>query len=69
MAKTLSSEILDPHAIRAEAYTSARLLIDGLDIPPNAALAATGSLARREMTSYSDLDMVLIHAPGEPVDD
>ena len=69
VAKTLSSEILDPHAIRAEAYTSARLLIDGLVIPPNAALAATGSLARREMTSYSDLDMVLIHAPGEPVDD
>ena len=61
--------ILDPQEIRAEAYSSARTLIDSLEIPANAALAATGSLARREMTSYSDLDMVLIHAPDEHIAD
>ena len=61
--------ILEPHKIRAEAYSSARALIDDLVIPPNAALAATGSLARQEMTSYSDLDMVLIHAPGQQLEE
>ena len=61
--------ILDPHTIRAEAYSSARGLIDDLVIPPNAALAATGSLARQEMTRYSDLDMVLIHASDQPLDE
>lgn len=69
VAKTLSNVILDPHAIRAEAYSSARLLIDDLTIPPHTALAATGSLARCEMTSYSDMDLVLIHAPGEKLTD
>ncbi|MBV7295206.1 HD domain-containing protein [Corynebacterium sp. TAE3-ERU12] len=42
----------------------ARELLDTISVPDGFALAATGSLARGEMTSYSDLDLTLLAAPG-----
>ncbi|AEQ06880.1 [protein-PII] uridylyltransferase [Corynebacterium pseudotuberculosis] len=50
--------------IRESAYRSSQALVEELSIPEGAALAATGSFARREMTSKSDLDLILLHQPG-----
>lgn len=53
-----------PAQLRTEANNKALSLLGSLVLPPGTALAATGSLARDEMTPYSDLDLVLIH-PGD----
>lgn len=47
-------------ALRSEAYAAAVRILQGLDLPPHTALAATGSVARQEMTPYSDIDVILI---------
>ncbi|WP_284851979.1 [protein-PII] uridylyltransferase [Corynebacterium rhinophilum] len=47
-------------ALRSEAYAAAVRVLQDLDLPPHTALAATGSLARQEMTPYSDIDVILI---------
>lgn len=36
-------------------------LLRSLPLPPGCAIAATGSLARRELTAYSDIDLILLH--------
>lgn len=51
--------------IRAEAYASALRVLQGLELPPGTALAATGSFARNEMTPQSDIDVILIYPEGE----
>ncbi|AGF72804.1 PII uridylyl-transferase [Corynebacterium halotolerans YIM 70093 = DSM 44683] len=43
-------------------------MLAALDLPPGTALAATGSLARGEMTPYSDLDLILLHPAGQVPD-
>lgn len=55
--------------LRAQAYEAALALTKTLELPEGTALAATGSFARREMTPYSDLDFLLIHADGTEVDE
>lgn len=52
---------VDPASLRASALGRARALLDTLPLPAGTALAATGSLARAEMTPYSDLDLILLH--------
>lgn len=68
----MPSDRTDPHRIRAGAVARALDLIDSLPVPEGCALVATGSLAREDMTAYSDLDLVLLHPagtePGEPGD-
>lgn len=57
----------NPLRLRQEAESSALALLGSLTLPPGTALAATGSLARGEMTPYSDIDLILIHpADQEP---
>lgn len=53
-----------PAQLRQEAEDQALALLGSLTLPPGTALAATGSLARGELTPYSDLDLLLIHPPG-----
>ncbi|EIK55934.1 [protein-PII] uridylyltransferase [Corynebacterium diphtheriae] len=53
-----------PADIRERACEQALAVISQLQIPPSCAIAATGSLARREMTSYSDIDLILLHPEG-----
>lgn len=53
-------KIVAASALRSEAYAVAVRVLKALDLPPHTALAATGSLARQEMTPYSDLDVILI---------
>ena len=55
--------------LRAEAFDAAEALIKTLELPEGTALAATGSFARREMTKYSDLDLLLIHPEGMVLDE
>lgn len=55
---------LDPALLRQRAVERARALLDTLPIPVGTALVATGSLARSEMTPYSDLDLILLHPAG-----
>ncbi|WP_080794217.1 [protein-PII] uridylyltransferase [Corynebacterium pacaense] len=55
----------DPAQLRRDAGEKALALLGGLTLPEETALAATGSLARGEMTPYSDLDLILLHPPGE----
>ncbi len=55
--------------IRREACARARDLIASLPIPPGCAVAATGSLARGELTERSDLDLVLIRPEGATVEE
>ncbi|MDO4909446.1 MAG: [protein-PII] uridylyltransferase [Corynebacterium sp.] len=45
----------------AELLAEGRTLLESLEIPEGAALAATGSFARGELTPYSDYDLLLIH--------
>ncbi|MBD8028853.1 [protein-PII] uridylyltransferase [Corynebacterium gallinarum] len=54
----------DPAQLRREAEESALALLGALTLPAGTTLAATGSLARGEMTPYSDIDLLLIHPPG-----
>lgn len=53
-----------PQRLRQNAESAARALLDTLELPADTALAATGSLARRELTPYSDLDLLLIAPAG-----
>lgn len=55
-----------PSQLREEAQARALAVIDALALPTGTALVATGSLARGEMTPYSDLDLLLIHGPTPP---
>lgn len=55
--------------LRAEAFDAAEALIKTLELSEGTALAATGSFARREMTKYSDLDLLLIHPEGMVLDE
>lgn len=54
---------ITPAHLRQEAKQKALAVISELDLPAGCALAATGSLARNEMTPYSDLDLLLLHPP------
>ncbi|MDO5031467.1 [protein-PII] uridylyltransferase [Corynebacterium sp.] len=55
---------------REHAYAEARDLLETLELPAGCALAATGSFARREMTPYSDIDVILLHGEDAvPADD
>ncbi|MFG6303383.1 nucleotidyltransferase domain-containing protein [Corynebacterium hesseae] len=47
--------------LREDAYAAAMHLTQSLQLPPGCALAATGSFARRAMTPFSDLDLILLH--------
>lgn len=55
-------------ALRTQAFSQAWNLISGLKLPAGCALAATGSFARREMTSRSDLDLILLYPQGHEPD-
>lgn len=57
---------VDPASLRASALDRARALLHTLPLPAGTALAATGSLARAEMTPYSDLDLILLHPVEQP---
>ena len=50
--------------LRARAIDAATRLTQTLSVPPGCALVATGSFARRDMTPYSDLDLILLHPDG-----
>ena len=54
--------------IRRTAFRRATELVAALHLPPGTALAATGSYARRELTAYSDLDLLLICPPDQALD-
>lgn len=54
----------NPATLRRLAEDEALSLLGSLKLPAGTALAATGSLARSELTPYSDLDLILIHPPG-----
>nr|WP_156232749.1 [protein-PII] uridylyltransferase [Corynebacterium occultum] len=56
---------MPPALLRKQAVDRARALLLSLPLPSGTALAATGSLAREEMTPYSDLDLILLHPPGQ----
>nr|WP_162933189.1 DUF294 nucleotidyltransferase-like domain-containing protein [Corynebacterium lactis] len=49
-----------PQQIRAEADARVREVVGSLDVPAGCALVATGSLARGEMTAFSDCDVFLL---------
>ncbi|RNE49432.1 [protein-PII] uridylyltransferase [Corynebacterium alimapuense] len=51
----------DPTSIREAAVARATDLINSLPLPEHCSLVATGSLARGEMTGFSDLDLILLH--------
>ncbi|AJE67746.1 [protein-PII] uridylyltransferase [Corynebacterium glutamicum] len=55
----------DPAQLRHGAEQDALALLGSLALPAGTTLAATGSLARSELTPYSDLDLILIHSPGQ----
>lgn len=63
------SDLLDPAGLRRDAVARAHGVVDKLTIPDGAALAATGSFARGEMSPYSDLDLILLLPEGEELDD
>lgn len=56
----------DPAAVREQVVARAFGLVQTLPLPDGCALVATGSLARREMTEYSDLDLILVHPADSP---
>lgn len=58
---------VDPALLRQRSIDRALALLDTLPLPPGTALVATGSLARRDMTSYSDLDLILLHPDDREV--
>ena len=49
--------------LRAAALERAQELLSQVPVPDGCALAATGSLGRGDMTTYSDLDLLLLHPP------
>lgn len=55
--------------LREEAFAAATRLTQSLVLPPGCALAATGSFARRAMTPFSDLDLILLHPEGTTLSD
>lgn len=59
-----SQRKIPPATLREETTAKALELLESLDIPEGMALAATGSLARGEMSPKSDLDLLLIHEPN-----
>ncbi|PRQ12544.1 [protein-PII] uridylyltransferase [Corynebacterium sp. 13CS0277] len=52
-------------AVRADTVARAREALQQLPLPQGWALAATGSLARGEMTEYSDVDLLILLPDGE----
>lgn len=62
-----SSGPVDPALLRQRSIDRALALLATLPLPPGTALVATGSLARRDMTPYSDLDLILLHPDDQPV--
>lgn len=55
----------NPTQLRQQAENEALALLGSLSLPAGTVLAATGSLARSEMTPFSDLDLLLIHPENE----
>ncbi|MBZ8178076.1 [protein-PII] uridylyltransferase [Corynebacterium sp. 3HC-13] len=53
-----------PYKRAAQRLQEEEALLWTLPLPEGTALAATGSLARRELTIHSDLDLLLLHEPG-----
>lgn len=53
-----------PASVRASVTALFDELLCRSELPDGFALCATGSFARREMTSYSDVDVTLLHADG-----
>lgn len=60
---------VDAVLLRQRSVDRARSLLDSLPVPAGTALVATGSLARGDMTPYSDLDLILLHPAGRAVSD
>lgn len=58
----------NPAQLRQDTEKEVLALLGSLVLPAGTALAATGSLARSELTPYSDLDLILIHPPGATPD-
>ena len=56
----------EPAQLRHRTGERAHDLLASLPLPPGTALAATGSLARREMAPHSDLDLILLHPADTP---
>ncbi|GAB2512490.1 Bifunctional uridylyltransferase/uridylyl-removing enzyme [Corynebacterium atrinae] len=56
----------DPAAVREQVAARAFRLLQTLPLPDGCALVATGSLARREMTEHSDLDLIFLHPAEQP---
>lgn len=54
----------DPTTLRSDTETATLALLGSLTLPAGTALAATGSLARGEMTPHSDIDLILLHPAG-----
>lgn len=53
---------------RAAATAKARALLQSLPLPAGTTLAATGSLARGEMTPHSDVDLILLYRGAAPTE-
>lgn len=64
MATPPFKRLLTAAELREEACAAADRLTQSLVVPPGCALAATGSFARRAMTPFSDLDLILLHPEG-----
>lgn len=54
------------HEVRQQSVTRALAVVQALALPHGTALVATGSLARGEMTAYSDIDLILLHDAAHP---
>ncbi|MDO4928417.1 MAG: [protein-PII] uridylyltransferase [Corynebacterium sp.] len=55
---------ISPQNLQSQASAKVQEVLASLELPDTVALCATGSLAREEMTTYSDLDLLLLTPEG-----